>query len=198
MAATEPTTDVALRNGSTVRVRAVRGDDEGDLRHLLDRLSAGSFCRGFLPAGPGLDRNAAWAANLRGDGGFGVVATLGTPERIVGHAAYVRESSDRAEIAFEVEEAMHGLGIGTILLAHLAEAAGRDGIRTFTATVHPRNHRMASVLRDSGFTVDVTAAPGELHFELPASLHAEAAAAFDDRDRVAAAPAAGPRRKPAP
>ena len=45
---------------------------------------------------------------------------------------------------------MHGLGIGTILLAHLAEAAKRDGIRTFTATVHPSNHRMAACCATPG------------------------------------------------
>ena len=71
------------------------------------------------------------------DRGFGLVATAGVPERIVGHAAYVRVATDRAEIAFEVDEDQRGLGIGTILLAHLAEAAQRDGIATFTATVHP-------------------------------------------------------------
>jgi acetyl coenzyme A synthetase (ADP forming)-like protein len=186
MTAAVQTADVALRDGSTVRVRPIRGDDERELRALLERLSEDSRWLRFFSAGADLDRMAGWATSMGAGRGFGVVATLGSPERIVGHAAYVRETSDRAEIAFEVEDAMHGLGIGTILLAHLAEAAERDGIRTFTATVHPSNHRMAHVLRDSGFPVDVTTRPGELHFELPASLDAGAAERFDDRDRVAA------------
>jgi len=92
---------------------------------------------------------------------------------------------------------MHGLGVATILLAHLAEAAERAGIRTFTATVHPTNHRMANVLRDSGFPVEVTAGPGELSFELPASLDAAAVARFEDRDRVAAVAAVTHVLKPA-
>lgn len=186
MTATVQTADVALRDGSTVRVRPIRGGDEQELRALLERLSEDSRWLRFFSAGADLDRMADWAVSMGAGRGFGVVATLGSPERIVGHAAYVRETSDRAEIAFEVEDAMHGLGIGTILLAHLAEAAERDGIRTFTATVHPSNHRMARVLRDSGFPVEVTTRPGELHFELPASLDAGAAERFDDRDRVAA------------
>jgi acetyl coenzyme A synthetase (ADP forming)-like protein len=186
MTAAPQTADVALRDGSTVRVRAVHDGDEPELRALLDRLSEDSRWLRFFTAGANLDRKARWAASMADGRGFGVVATLGTPERIVGHAAYVRETSDRAEIAFEVEEEMHGLGIGTILLAHLAEAAERDGIRTFTATVHPSNHRMADVLRDSGFPVEVTTHPGELHFELPASLDGEAIERFDDRDAVAA------------
>jgi len=92
---------------------------------------------------------------------------------------------------------MHGLGVATTLLAHLAEAAERAGIRTFTATVHPTNHRMANVLRDSGFPVEVTAGPGELSFELPASLDAAAVARFEDRDRVAAVAAVTHVLKPA-
>ena len=123
MTATAQTADVALRDGSTVRVRAVRDGDRPELRALLDRLSEDSRWLRFFTAGADLDRKADWAAGMGGGRGFGVVATLGTPERIVGHAAYVRETSDRAEIAFEVEEEMHGLGIGTILLAHLVEAA---------------------------------------------------------------------------
>jgi acetyl coenzyme A synthetase (ADP forming)-like protein len=186
MTAVAPVADVALRDGSTVRVRPVRASDEHELRELLDRLSDESRWLRFFSAGVDLDRKARWAASEGAGHGYGVVATLGSPERIVGHAAYVLEAPDRAEIAFEVEEKMHGLGIGTILLAHLAEAAQRAGIRTFTAMVHPTNHRMAKVLRDSGFHVEVTARPDELHFELPASLDGAAVAAFDDRDRIAA------------
>ena len=52
--------------------------------------------------------------------------------------------------------------------------------------MHPSNHRMADVFRDSGFAVEVSAGPGLLHFEFPASLDADALAAFEDRDRIAA------------
>ena len=69
---------------------------------------------------------------------------------------YYRIDDDRAEVAFEVADDVHGLGIGTILLAHLAAAAEREGIGTFTATVHPTNHKMIQVFRDSGVAVRVT------------------------------------------
>ncbi len=197
MTAVAPIVDVALRDGSTVRVRQVRPEDLGELRALLDRMSSESRWLRFFTGGANLDRKAGWAAGQGAGRGYGVVATLGSPERIVGHAAYVHETPDRAEIAFEVEEQMHGMGIGTILLAHLADAAQREGIRTFTATVHPTNRLMANVLRDSGFPVEVTPGPGELHFELPASLDAAAAARFEDRDRVAAVAAVGHVLNPA-
>ena len=154
----------------------------------ITALSEKSRWLRFFSAGVNLDTMARWASSCGAGRGYGVVATAGAPERIVGHAAYVRTASGSrtAEIAFEVADDRHGQGIGTILLAHLAAVAPDDGIDRFVATVHPTNHRMAQVLRDSGFPVEVTVAPGELHFELPASLDATAIAAFEDRDRIAA------------
>lgn len=181
-----PTVDVALRDGSTVRVRPITEADRDELRALLGRLSDESRWLRFFSAGVNLDRMAQWGATRGGGQGYGVVATAGSPERIVGHAAYVRDDGDRAEIAFEVAEDRHGQGIATILLAHLAEVAEREGIRAFVATVHPTNHRMAGVFRDSGFVAAASAAPGLLHFEFPTALNAGIVAAFEDRDGIAA------------
>ena len=192
-----PTVDVALRDGSTVRVRPVTEADQDGLRELLERLSPESRWLRFFSAGADLDRMARWAATRGAGRGYGVVATAGTPERIVGHAACVRGDGDRAEIAFEVAESRHGQGIATILLAHLAGSAERDGVRSFVATVHPTNHRMARVLRDSGFAVERSTAPGLLQFEFPTSLDAGAIAAFEDRDRIAAEAAVAHVLRPA-
>ena len=115
--------------------------------------------------------------------------TAGTPERIVAHAMYVKETPARAEVAFEVADAWNGRGIATILLAHLAGAAARDGVLTFVAYVHPSNRRMVGVFRDSGFPVEVHASMGELEVEMPAALGAAAQARFEDRGRAAAAAA---------
>lgn len=194
MTAVEPrAVDVALRDGSTVRVRPVVDDDFEQLRELLAGLSPDSRWLRFFSARVDLDVMARWASGRGGGLGYGVVATAGTPEEIVGHAGYVRTHprGRTAELAFEVAEDWHGLGIATILLAHLADAASRDGIDRFVATVHPTNHRMAQVFRDSGFPVEVTVGRGELRFELPASLDAAAIAAFEDRDRIAAIAAVG-------
>lgn len=195
--AAEQAVDVALRDGSTVRIRPVHDDDYQALRELLERLSVESRWLRFFSAAVSLDEMARWSATRGAGNGYGLVATVGTPERIVGHAGYVRTGPGRAEIAFEVEDDRHGLGIGTILLGHLAAAAQRDGIEVFQATVHPTNHQMAQVFRDSGFPVEVKVGPGELQFELPASLDAGAIAAFEDRDRVAAVAAVSHVLRPA-
>jgi hypothetical protein len=72
------------------------------------------------------------------------------------------------------------------LLAHLAEAAAEEGISVFSAITLPANHRMIGVFRDSGFPVEVTARPGELHIRLPTSLTPEGRRRFEARERDAA------------
>ena len=176
--------DVALRDGSTVRIRPVEPGDADGLLALLGGMSEDSRWLRFLSAGVNLER-AARSAAARPDG-VGLVVTAGAPERIVAHAEYVRAQDDRAEVAFEVADAWHGRGIATILLAHLTSAAERDGIGTFVAYVHPSNHRMVGVFRESGFAVEVSAEAGELVVELPASLDDAARRRFEDRSRAAA------------
>ncbi len=187
--------DVALRDGSTVRIRPVRAEDLDGLRELLGAMSDDSRWLRFLSGGVNLERAARSAAEPRD--GFGLVVTAGAPEQIVAHAEYAREAGDRAEVAFEVADAWHGRGIATILLAHLAGAAERQGVATFVAYVHPSNHRMVGVFRESGFPVEVRAEAGELFVELPAALGAAARARFEDRSRIAAVAAVGHVLRPA-
>jgi RimJ/RimL family protein N-acetyltransferase len=164
--ADRPVIGVALRDGSGVCVRAVAEGDRDQLRALLGRLSEQSRWLRFFTRSVNLDTIAGRAAT-GADGRGGVVALAGTPERIVGHAEYVRVSRGRAEIAFEVDEQHRGLGIAPILLAQLAEAARRDGIDRFVATVHASNTAMARVFRRSGLpVVETKAGPGLLHFEI--------------------------------
>jgi RimJ/RimL family protein N-acetyltransferase len=154
-----------LRDGTTVRVRPVRPGDGPALRALLGRLSPRSRRLRFFDAGADLDRKAGWAASQGAGRGLGLVATLGSPERVVGHAAYVRDGS-RAEIAFEVEEALQGRGLGGVLLAQLAAAAQRAGVRTLTAIVHPANRRMVALLHGCGLPLTESRRPGRLLFTL--------------------------------
>src|SRR4051812_12159990 len=96
MTATAHTADVALRDGSTVRVRPVRHEDEPELRALLDRLSEDSRWLRFFTAGANLDRKAEWAASMSGGRGFGAVAPLRAPQRVVGRAPHLGGGGGRA------------------------------------------------------------------------------------------------------
>jgi len=181
--------DVALRDGATVRIRLMTADDEPGLRALLDALSLESRTLRFFSAGANVQRAAAYMAAIAPDDGRGLVAVAGDPERIVAHAAYIRDAPGCAEVAFEVADDWHGRGIATVLLAHLSELATADGIETFTAVVMPDNHKMIRVFRDSGFAVEVHSRAGEIEIELPAQLGADARATFEQRESMSAAAA---------
>ncbi|MEA2154305.1 MAG: hypothetical protein QOE11_445 [Solirubrobacteraceae bacterium] len=173
--------DIALRDGATAHVRAAQTADIPALGAFLAGLSADSRWLRFLGA---VDAGAAARGLV--ERGIGLLATAGPDGAIVAHACYVPEAPGRAEVAFAVSDDWHGHGIATLLLVQLAELADAAGITTLTATVHPSNHRMLGVFRDSGFPIEVTSEPGELHVRLPARLGRGARRRFEERDATAA------------
>ena len=107
---------------------------------------------------------------------------------VVGGAQYIREGdSPRAEVSVSIADKLQGHGLGSILVAHLADAAGEAGISTFHAHVLPENHRMIDVFRRSGFPVHLRVTPGAVDVEFPTALTEEALQAYESHERVAAA-----------
>ncbi len=115
------------------------------------------------------------------------MALTGVPERIIGHAQYVRDpGAPVAEVAFAVADAFQGRGLGTLLLAHLAEHAHAAGVELLDAEVMADNRRMIEMFRGSGFPVLLRAERGARIVQFPSSLSPTAIAAFDARQRTAA------------
>ena len=83
--------------------------------------------------------------------------STGDDGRIVAHAMYAGGGHDSVEVAFAIAEELAGQGLGTLLLAHLAEAAAACGYTQFHAEVLAENSRMLEVFRDSGFPVTFSA-----------------------------------------
>jgi acetyl coenzyme A synthetase (ADP forming)-like protein len=180
--------DVVLRDGTTVRVRPVRPEDAVPLLQFFRGLSPQSRAQRFFAdvSDAFLADAARREAAADGVRRVGLVATTGSPERIVGHGVYVLVDGDRAEVAFAVADDFQGRGVGTILLAELAEAAAASGVQIFQAYVLPANHQMIAVFRDSGFPIEVRADAGELVVTFPTQLSADALERFRERDRIAA------------
>lgn len=180
--------DVVLKDGSTVHVRPIRPGDRPGLLRMFRGLSPESLGMRFF-AGVS-DELLARAVErfldvdyvLR----FGLVATTGAAQDLIGHACYIMTGPGRAEVAFTVSDAFQGRGLGTILLGHLAEIGEANGIREFEADVLPENHRMIDVFRESGFPVDVHAGPDAIHAVFPTSLSEDARLRFEQRERTAA------------
>ncbi|HYA08866.1 MAG TPA: GNAT family N-acetyltransferase, partial [Gaiellaceae bacterium] len=161
----EPT-DVILRDGSTLRLRAPLGSDADALLDFFERLSDHSrYLRfhGFPAVGPKLVEpflDPDW--DERG-------ALIGCFEgRVVALANYARLRDRRAaEVAFTVDDAYQRRGIGTRLLERLAALAAEAGIEQFVAEVLPENRNMLDVFRDVGFNAVRELEGGEVEVRFP-------------------------------
>jgi acetyl coenzyme A synthetase (ADP forming)-like protein len=181
--------DVVLRDGSTVHLRPVRPADEAPLRGLFEGLSPDSRMFRFFSGASDVAAAARELSDVDYGARYGLVATRGEEGHAVGHGTYIETEAGRAEVAFAVADEMQGEGLGTILLAHLAEVAAERGVQVFLAEVLPQNHRMIDVFRESGFPIEVFSEPGAIHVEFPTSFDDDARERFEERDRLAAAAA---------
>ncbi|HEY8467625.1 MAG TPA: GNAT family N-acetyltransferase [Solirubrobacterales bacterium] len=182
--------DVMLRDGSTVRVRPVRPEDAEGIQALFEGLSEEARIFRFFTGAIAPNKAEALARDIDYVDRFALIATRGAEGRILAHGMYARTAPDRAEVAFAVADELQGQGLGTILLAHLAEAARGVGVETLEAEVMPHNHRMIEVFRESGFPVELSSEPGSIHIELPTEFSDDARARFQQREAIAAAAAA--------
>lgn len=178
--------DVALRDGSTIRLRPVRPGDGDRLLSFFSQLDLQSQSLRFFSGAPDLPDIARLMASVDYQTRFGLLACRGANDRVVGHGFYAALGASRAEVAFAIAREMQDHGLGTILLAHLAEAAAENGYETFVAEVMPANFRMIEMFRESGFPVESRSDTGVVLVEMPTSLSDEAIARFEDRDRLAA------------
>jgi len=149
-----------LRDGRLVTIRAIRPEDKAGLIDALERVSAESLYTRFF-SGKREFSDAEMTRMVQVDFG-NVVALVAVLEeegadRIVGGARYFRtgpaDSGQSAEVAFMVDDAHQGLGIGSRLLKHLAAIARAAGIDTFEAEVLPSNAAMLRVFERSGLPV---------------------------------------------
>jgi succinyl-CoA synthetase alpha subunit/RimJ/RimL family protein N-acetyltransferase len=178
--------DVVLRDGSTVALRPVEQDDEQLLLEFFASLDERSLAFRFFTGAPNLKEVAQTLAAVDQTRRFGLLALRGPEQRPVGHGFYAAIDDERAEVAFAVSPELQGHGLGTILLAQLAERAAEVGFTTLVADVLTQNHRMVSMFRHSGLPVVVHSEPGALVVEMPSSGEPEAIARFQEHDTIAA------------
>ncbi|HJT37417.1 MAG TPA: GNAT family N-acetyltransferase, partial [Actinomycetota bacterium] len=178
--------DIALRDGSTARVRPVRPEDRDALLTFLKGLSLDSIALRFFSGAIDTERVVSWMIDVDYRDTFGLVATVGPSHTLAAHVSYVRTGPDRAEVGLEVADAFQGHGLGTIMLGHLAEIAVENGIAVFEGHVLAQNHRMIEVFRESGFPIQSRSEPGEIIIEFPTSLTSDAIDRFEQREQTAA------------
>ena len=187
MTPTDASTDVVVRDGSTIAVRRAGEDDVPLLLAFLQSLSPQSLYYRFHGT-PVLteQRVRAWIG-LDASPAMTLVAESGG--RIAGFASWhqVHRPSTRAEVAFAVADRFQGHGIGTRLLEQLASLARREGIDTFDAYVLGENRQMLDVFRDSGLRERVSIADGICHVSVSLAVTDEFVAQAAARSQSAAA-----------
>lgn len=141
-----------LRDGRDILIRRIRPDDAPRLSEHFSRLSPRTRrLRFFAPmrtlqtpfaerlADVDFVERAAFVAAYPGEG------------TLRGVGRYAQETPDAVEVAFVIDDDMHGLGLGTELLYQLAALARANGYRWLTAQVLEENSEMLAVFRGSGF-----------------------------------------------
>jgi acetate---CoA ligase (ADP-forming) len=187
--------DGILRDGRSVRIRAIRPDDRAELARGFAELSPEAVYLRFFRVKQRLTeaeltqfteqdfvRSAALVATIR----------FHDEERIIATARYAvtddaPEPPHRAEVAFTVGDAFQGRGLGTLLLEHLIVLARANGITEFEADVLGENNRMLNVFAKSGLRVRRSLADGVFHVTFPTEETAEHAAVTGLRGRTASA-----------
>lgn len=159
--------DVVLTDGGTAHLRPIRADDADRLRALHSRLSQETVYNRFFSFRPVLsDADVARFTQVDHDDRVAVVATL--HGEIIGVVRYDRlPGTQNGEVAFVVEDAHQGRGLGPVLLEHLAAAGRERGIVRFTADTLPTNRAMLAVFRTAGFGVHRVLADGYVELSFP-------------------------------
>lgn len=159
--------DVVLADGGTAHLRPIRPDDADRLRAFHSRLSEQTVYNRFFAYRPTLsDDDVARFTQVDHDDRAALVATL--HGEIIGVVRYDRlPGTHDGEVAFVVEDAHQGRGLGPVLLEHLAAAARERGIERFTADTLPTNRAMLGVFRTAGYQVHRVLADGYVELSFP-------------------------------
>jgi RimJ/RimL family protein N-acetyltransferase len=159
-----------LRDGRSVIIRAIRPDDKGSLIDALSKVSSESlYLRLFSGKRKFSDEEMNQMTRVDFVNVVALVAVMdeGGTEQIVGGGRYVRMEpsgpGQSAEVAFLMDDAHKGLGLGSRLFKHLAAIARGSGITQFEAEVLPSNAAMLRVFSRSGLPLAKTMTRDSIH-----------------------------------
>ncbi|WP_456387450.1 GNAT family N-acetyltransferase [Desulfolithobacter sp.] len=163
-------TTMLLDDGTLVSFRSIRPTDEPHMRELMYNLSQETVYYRFMSRQKRFTHRQLHDfvyIDHRKD-----VAVVGTVPEAHGEAIiavgryYLNERTNKAEVAFVIQDQWQGKGIGTFLFRHLITIAKRNGIAGFTAEVLRDNYRMQAIFNHSGYKVKSRLEEGVYSFEI--------------------------------
>ncbi|MEV0455914.1 GNAT family N-acetyltransferase [Catellatospora methionotrophica] len=176
--------DVLLSDGTTVHLRQITPQDADAVVAMHSRFSERTrYLRYFSPYPRIPARDLHRFVNVDHLDREAFVVAAG--ERLVAVGRYERlgEGAVDAEVAFVVEDAYQGRGVGSVLLEHLAAAAAGAGITRFVAEVLPENGAMLRVFTDAGYEVTRRYADGVVTMTFPVAPTERSRAVQADREQ---------------
>ena len=178
---------VILRDGTTATLRPAAADDHRLLQGFLARISPESYGRRFFGETPFEVAATRMLAPEPVGEKLVLFVLTGEPSHIIATGEYVREGpdADTAEVAFLVDDAFHGKGLGTLILERLALVAARHGIVRFTAVTMARNRPMLRMFQSSGFEVNRHLEYGEVELAFSIVPSEASVARMEGRERAA-------------
>ena len=175
-----PAADALLVDGRIASIRPLADSDRSAVEALFAASSEQSLYSRFFTVG----RTAAteYVAHIfePTNPTSSLIAEL--DGEIVGVANAEPCGPDEAEVAFLVADRAHGMGLGTLLLEHLAAYSRRSGTRWFIAEVLASNVPMLRVFQDAGFEIDRQMSSGVVCLRLGTTATNEALEAADARE----------------
>jgi acyl-CoA synthetase (NDP forming)/RimJ/RimL family protein N-acetyltransferase len=175
--------DVIAADGGTVHLRPICPEDADGLVGLMERSSDQTrYYRFFGPMKRLSDRDLHRFTHVDHVDRVAFVLELG--DQLIGVGRYDRlPGTDEAEVAFLLEDAHQGRGLGSVLLEHLAAAARERGITKFVAEVLAQNARMVRVFLDAGYEPRRTYEEGVVHLTFPIAQTETALAVAYEREQ---------------
>jgi acyl-CoA synthetase (NDP forming)/GNAT superfamily N-acetyltransferase len=160
--------DVLLADGTAVHLRPIEPTDADAIVAMHSRFSQRTrYLRYFSPYPRIPPRDLARFVNVDHRDREALVVSAGGQLLAVGRYERLGAGAEEAEVAFVVEDAQQGRGIGSVLLEHLAAAAREVGVTRFVAEVLPENAPMLRVFADAGYQVHRRYADGVVHVTFP-------------------------------
>ncbi|HET7357269.1 MAG TPA: GNAT family N-acetyltransferase [Nocardioidaceae bacterium] len=182
---------VLLADGTSALIRPVRAEDHSEVvalhEHASDesiylrffshnRASSEAFVKGITHPGPGARSLVAVRSGRLVGVATATTVDGGDDGQVAGRCA---------EVAFFVDETLHGVGIATALLEQLAGWARQLRMTTFVAEVLAENVPMLRVFHDAGFGLSEQREHGVVTLTLDLRANAETVTAGDARERQA-------------
>ncbi len=153
-----------LRDGRTAHIRPIRPEDRELMVEFYDEVSDQSkYFRFFSPMPQLSERDQVRFTHV--DHVDRVAFIMLVAGKMIAVGRYDKIKPGEAEVAFLVQDAHQGRGIGQLLLEHLAQAGRERGIEKFVAEILPENHAMIRTFKDAGYQVSSAFEDGVMGLE---------------------------------